>query len=539
MNINICKVNTRYIILCVFVAFLFLTLFVNVKNTSAQTPTLNPTEAENKRRRDIHEQLEEARDRYVQTGISQKNYEEIKRDSTKQIWSIIGSLFWGVGQPTTTPQPGFIPPPGSAPLSPELQNTIPQGEPPAGACTDLVNRALLNLGNHPSNLEVYRQAGTQTGVPWEAIAAIHYIETGGSFNPNGSCISGRPIGAQEPDNGNQTYGSLLETCVAAAEEFKGKTGMVNHVVGKNGMPAPNAYQMLAGQFASYNAPTQSECAMGGSNGNYDFIYTGATWPGIPDNGQCRPKGEKYVGDRHIYATACLDDAHKNMWFHFHYGGRVQEYTNRVGAITLIRAIQKVYSQSPQNPGGGTPGPTYPPPSGFLRSPKDTEAIVNEANRYLSEIGASGITINNYQNILNRMNSAGERFKSRVRTSVETVGPWHVLQCVGMAYASSNEINGVDPQISRGYACRFNVNTPTYNFIPFGNSNPMPGDLIIWNSPGNICNSSVGAYGHIAYITEVFDPRNIRVAHANWGAPGAISMKNFSLDNTTLGFLRKK
>jgi surface antigen len=526
MNINICKVNTRYIILCVFVAFLLVALIVNVKNVSAQTPTLNPTEAEHKRRSDIHEKLEEARSRYVHTGLSQ---EQLKMQSTKEIWSILGRLFSGIDEPISTPTPGFLLPPGSTPLTPELQSSIPQGETPPGRCTDLVNQALVNLGNHPSNLEVYKQAGIQTGVPWEAIAAIHYIETGGSFNPNGSCISGRAIGAQEPDNGNQTYGSLLETCVAAAEEFKGKTGMVNHVVGKNGMSTPNAYQMLAGQFASYNSPTQSECAMGGPIGNYDFIYTGSTWPGIPDIGQCRPKGEKFVGDRHIYATACLDASHENMWFHFHYGGKVQLYTNRVGAITLIRGIQKVYSQSPNSP-NYTPGPTYPPPSGLRRSPRDAETIVSSLSNVLVDGASCGNSVHS-GNVDSCVAGLGSSVSSRLTGEMTTSAKSYTyLQCVGFARALAYEIDGKPG--GYGNACAQARDSENYRFLAYPYNAPAPGDMVVF------CRG-YASVGHIAYISQVMDPNNFKVAEAHMNGIGGVSVRNVGANNNIQGYLRMK
>lgn len=217
--------------------------------------------------------------------------------------------------------------------------------PQSAACSRAADAAARKVLSNSFLMETYRAASAQTGTPWQVLAAIHHLEI--NNDPNGSLISGRPFGVYEPDQG-RTYNSLLETAVHAAQIFEGKKAIVRNVVSKNpGMKQPSDYEMLVGQFASYNSPTQSECAMVQTGpSSYQFAYTGKTWAGIPDRGQCRGgdgehnAGEKYVGERHVYATGCLDTNHENMYFHFHYGGEAKPL-DRIGAITFIKALQRL------------------------------------------------------------------------------------------------------------------------------------------------------------------------------------------------------
>jgi hypothetical protein len=246
-------------------------------------------------------------------------------------------------------------------------NLAPSG-PQSAVCSNAAEAAVRKVLSNSFLMETYRSASAQTGTPWEVLAAIHHLEA--NNNPNGSLISGRPFGVYEKDQG-RTYNNLLETAIDAAQIFKGKKAIVLDVIRKNpGMKQPTEYEMLVGQFASYNSPTQSECAMVQNvDGEYIFTYTGKTWSGIPDRGQCKgagsehAKGEKYVGERHVYATGCLDTDHENMYFHFHNGGDTKPL-DRIGAITFIKALQRL-SPSESNVPVPTGQTSRPPISGSL------------------------------------------------------------------------------------------------------------------------------------------------------------------------------
>jgi len=219
-----------------------------------------------------------------------------------------------------------------------------------------------------------------------------------------------------------------------------------------------------------------------------------------------------------------------MWFHFHYGGRVQEYTNRVGAITLIRAIQKVYSQSPQNPGGGTPGPTYPPPSGLRRSPRDAETIVSS----LSSIYVNGASCGNSVNsgnvnscVAGLGSSVSNRLTGEMITSARS---YTYLQCVGFARALAYEIDGKPG--GTGNACAQARDSENYRFLAYPYNAPSPGDMVVF------CRG-YASVGHIAYISQVMDPNNFKVAEAHMNGIGGVSVRNVGANNNIQGYLRMK
>lgn len=246
---------------------------------------------------------------------------------------------------TIKDNPGPPPAQSNAEISLSSGLVLGPSGPQSASCTSAANAAARKVLSNSFLMETYRSASKQTGTPWEVLAAIHHLEI--NNDPNGSLISGRPFGVYEPDQG-RTYKNLLETAVDAAKIFKDKKAIVLDVISHNpGMKQPTEYEMLVGQFASYNSPTQSECAMVQTGpSSYQFTYTGKTWAGIPDRGQCKgvndehSAGEKYVGERHVYATGCLDTNHENMYFHFHYGGEAKPL-DRIGAITFIKALQRL------------------------------------------------------------------------------------------------------------------------------------------------------------------------------------------------------
>lgn len=238
------------------------------------------------------------------------------------------------GSPYPQVTPGNVLPPGPAQI-------------PAGACTTGLNTALNNLNAVASQvIPVYQQAATQTGVSWEIFAAIHYVETGGSFNPNRSLISGRPLGTPEPDQGGKIYPTLLASALDAGQVFKSNYG-------SNSGPF-NDFRKLVKAFALYNGPGNSQC-----NGYFPKPQTRYT--GCP---------RLYEYEDHLYPLACYDERHKDMWYVYCSDGQKcppisasnpngRPYSpNRIGTLALIAGIQQRYAQAtPTNP------PAPPSPSG--------------------------------------------------------------------------------------------------------------------------------------------------------------------------------
>lgn len=85
-----------------------------------------------------------------------------------------------------------------------------------GGCTDgKISQGILDQIN--KNKNVYQEAGTKTGVPWEMLATIHYRES--TNDPNKSLMSGERLGTRNPDNG-VTYNTLLDSAIAAGGSLK-------------------------------------------------------------------------------------------------------------------------------------------------------------------------------------------------------------------------------------------------------------------------------------------------------------------------------
>lgn len=236
------------------------------------------------------------------------------------------------------PAPGTGTPPPIPTLSPGAP--LPSGAPsiPVGDCTEGLNRALNRLDVVQSQvIPVYQQASARTGVPWEIFAAIHYVETGGSFNPNGSLISGRPLGTPEPDQGGQVYHSLLDTALVAANVFKTNYGFQSGPF--------TDFRRLVSAFAGYNGTGNRQC-----NGAIPKPQT--NYSGCPAS---------FLNEDHLYPLACFDERHKDMWKI--YCADHQECQNydpnnpthhkyspsMVGALTIVAGLQTRYQATPIPP----------------------------------------------------------------------------------------------------------------------------------------------------------------------------------------------
>ena len=126
--------------------------------------------------------------------------------------------------------------------------------------TTLVNSAKRCL----SNLSIYQEAMDATGVSWQVLAGIHYVEGGCSANK--SLVSGRTIGIVEPDVGNNCssiksrlgeprhngsgciFDTLLDTAVYAGRHLSGKISKV-----------PQSLPELAKASSLYNGGGNSNC----------------------------------------------------------------------------------------------------------------------------------------------------------------------------------------------------------------------------------------------------------------------------------------
>lgn len=181
---------------------------------------------------------------------------------------------------------------------------------------------------NPSNIEIYQQAQEITGVPWEVLAGIHFIE--GNSDPNKSLTSGRPIGAFEPDvpirscqnssnelgkpiqvGGGCGFRSLLDTAVYAG----------NHLKGKIGDQLPENFQQAVKALSRYNGGGNSNC------GKTPYI-------GCP---------KEFEGEDDIYPMSKFSKKHEIMYLVYCADltrcNPPQQYA-RYGVMTVVRALKE-------------------------------------------------------------------------------------------------------------------------------------------------------------------------------------------------------
>ena len=176
-------------------------------------------------------------------------------------------------QPTAIPTPSPQAIPTLLVLQPSLtpasyssvsNNLLPNPIPP------IASQALnfkSTIGNCLSNKATYETASSQSGIPWEILAAIHYNE--GACGDTKSLVSGREIGTNEPDivrgggcssgvsgagipvplpSGGCGFYTLLDSAIYAGNHIKGKIGKV-----------PSNFEELAQAFSRYSGGGNSNC----------------------------------------------------------------------------------------------------------------------------------------------------------------------------------------------------------------------------------------------------------------------------------------
>ena len=217
-------------------------------------------------------------------------------------------------QPTTTPSQ-------SLPPSSSYTPTTPSGDYPSS----YINLAKTCLANK----SVYELASSYTGVPWEIIAGIHFVEGGCSAQK--SCVSGRVLGANEPDiYGNCTSTSAVGKPVAIGAGLCGFTSLsdsciygANHLIGKIGK-VPVTIQELAKSLGRYNGIGNANCGR-----------VNASMPYCP---------APYEGYDHIYPFSKYDTIHQNMYLVY-----CADYTKcnppksyeRIGVLTIANILSNL------------------------------------------------------------------------------------------------------------------------------------------------------------------------------------------------------
>lgn len=142
-----------------------------------------------------------------------------------------------------------------------LPSTIPSDPPGVNITKENI---LSHFRSNPDLITQYKDASSETGIPWQVFAGMHWRE--GDALPNYSLTSGRPIGEFEPDRNaagdctgpvgavdgkadiNCTYASAVDDIMFAADHLIGKIGKV-----------PSSYEEIVKAFSRYNGTGNENC----------------------------------------------------------------------------------------------------------------------------------------------------------------------------------------------------------------------------------------------------------------------------------------
>lgn len=219
--------------------------------------------------------------------------------------------------PTLPITPGTIPP-----IDTNLDRYFPNPLGPVSPNLDSYTRTAVSACFAKKTL--YEQASGYTGMAWQILAGIHYLEAGCSDR---SLVSGRAIGSVEPDlagecssglsgpgipipvPGGCGMASLLDSAIYAGKHLQGK-------IGKN----PENYQELVIAFGRYNGYGNQNCGR--------TPYT-----------SCPPYFES---EDHIYPLNWLDcPRHCTMYLVYcadHVKCNPPVVFQRPGALTILRIL---------------------------------------------------------------------------------------------------------------------------------------------------------------------------------------------------------
>ena len=213
-----------------------------------------------------------------------------------------------------------------------LPATLP---PPPPNWEAIKKEALQSVNKFPSNIDVYKEASTITGVPWELLAGIHYIE--GNSNQNQSLVSGRIIGVDvetdiplsacnkaNPGPGDPIrirngcgFDTLLRSAIYGG----------NHLKEKNDKKTPETFQEAVRALSKYNGGGNRNCYLPGDTRNPRTIY------------QHCPR--EFEGEDDIYPMSQFDQKHSIMYKVYCGDGTpcaTPELYRRLGIMTIVRAL---------------------------------------------------------------------------------------------------------------------------------------------------------------------------------------------------------
>jgi hypothetical protein len=197
---------------------------------------------------------------------------------------------------------------------------------------DIKAQVVAAYNKHPELLDMYKQAGSQTGVPWQILAGLHFVETGSGPGPDSSLVSGRKIGQTEPDvspvkcaggrsgpgmpvplGGGCGFSNQLDSAIYAGNHLAEKIGKV-----------PSTFPEVVEALSKYNGGGNANCGEG------------------LDYGPCPPQ---FIGEDDPYAMADFDEAHSHDKMYVIFCAdrtrcNPKRLFGRPGAMGVVRALME-------------------------------------------------------------------------------------------------------------------------------------------------------------------------------------------------------
>ena len=190
---------------------------------------------------------------------------------------------------------------------------------------------------------------------------------------------------------------------------------------------------------------------------------------------------------------------------------------------------------------------FPTPTPSSTSSLSVSGLVSAIGQNCHDAEASQITIRNFT-CLNSITPPLPPTTTRLLDEFSVFG-WDHIQCVGFVRAVSSLVSNetgeelCDRSSNGGSAIGCARDSIYYHFVNnYDGTTIKVGDYPIWRC------SSINPYGHIAYVTDVYNDSYVRVAEANW-QPGVVDERNINITHspvstnpsqcTVIGWLTKK
>jgi hypothetical protein len=191
--------------------------------------------------------------------------------------------------------------------------------------------------NIEKNKPLYESVAKEYGIPWQALAAVHYREA--DCDPNKSSMSGEELGSENPDN-HQVYTTLEESLKASAAHLKEMAKSV-YQVELNENPDDAS---LGWAFLAYNRGYLYKLGKGCANPSCSRLKDCPGQAGTPY-------------DKSPYVVNFIDENHKNMPWNGCLDSGWTFKDPRAGALTIYKLLGGASSGGDACANIGGPGKT--------------------------------------------------------------------------------------------------------------------------------------------------------------------------------------